>query len=61
MTVPDPDGTGRIAASYRGREEDDVKFDASTRSPRDWHSVQYEEGESEGLTGLFPRSDIVPK
>ena len=59
VTVLTRDGTGRIAATYVGREEDDATFDASTPS-RDWHWVQYEEGESEGLTGLFPRSDIKP-
>jgi hypothetical protein len=60
VTVPNPDGAGRVAATYVGREEDDAKFDASTQSPRDWHWVQYREGDGEGLTGLFARADIEP-
>lgn len=59
VTVPNPDGDGRVAATYCGREEDDVKFDASWPT-RDWHWVRYSEGEREGTTGLFARSDVVP-
>jgi hypothetical protein len=58
VTVPDPDGSGRIAATYLGREEDDDKFDASLHSPRGWHYVRFEEGDHEGESGLFPHSDI---
>jgi hypothetical protein len=60
VTVPDPDGSGRIAATYLAREEDDARWNASTQTPRDWHWVRYEEGDGEGLTDLYPRSAIVP-
>jgi hypothetical protein len=60
VTVPREDGSGRITTTYVRREEEDARWDASTQTPRDWHWVQYEEGDGEGLTGLYPRSDISP-
>lgn len=60
VTVPSEEGSGRIEATYVGREEEDANWDASTQTPRDWHWIRYEEGQGEGLTGLFARSDIRP-
>ena len=58
VTVPDREGDGRVDATYVGREEDDVEFDAA-RPTRDWHWVRYSHGDLEGTTDLFPRADIT--
>jgi hypothetical protein len=63
FTVPNPDGEGRVRASFAGFGEPETIDDPSVvggkrRVDRIW--VRYEEGELEAFAGLVRYSDIDP-
>jgi hypothetical protein len=66
FTVPNPDGEGRVRASFAGfapdqpETIDDLNVVGGKRKvDRIW--VRYEEGERADTTGLVRRSDIEPR
>lgn len=64
ITVPDPDGNGRLAAVFlaAGDPSEAIEVEmAGSKIMRDAAWVQYQEGDREGLTGKHAYHEIQPR
>jgi hypothetical protein len=64
VTVPDPDGNGRIAATFLNTADDTVTIADSSVAGNEREAntawIRYEEGEAAGLTERFTFAELRP-
>ena len=64
VTVPDPDGNGRIAATFLNTADDTVTIADSSAAGDEREAntawIRYEEGEAAGLTERFTFAELRP-